>query len=105
MNGLAPRSRASSRSSREDVLHVPIPPRLPGRLILFRNILTRVQGAYYFRPSVDYDFIRDTNGQQLGGGAAVIWSRASEFIQTPGHERDLGIELDLQSTTSRRTAR
>jgi uncharacterized protein (TIGR04551 family) len=63
-------------------------------LILFRNILTRVQGAYYFRPSVEYDFTRDKNGQKLGGGAAVIWSRASEFIQTPGHAHDLGIELD-----------
>ncbi len=63
-------------------------------LILFRNILTRVQGAYYFRPSVDYDFLRDKNGQRLGGGAAIIWSRASEFMQTPGHARDLGIELN-----------
>jgi uncharacterized protein (TIGR04551 family) len=64
-------------------------------LILFRNILTRVQGAYYVRPSVDYDFLRNVNGQRFGGGAAVIWSRASEAIQTPGHRSDLGIELDL----------
>lgn len=64
-------------------------------LILFRNIMTRVQGAYYFRPSVDYDFARNTNGQKFGGSAAVIWSRASEFVQTPGHKRDLGVELDL----------
>ena len=65
-------------------------------LILFRNILSRVQGAYYFRPSVDYDFTRSMNGQKIGGGAAVIWSRASEFVQAPGHKRDLGVELDLQ---------
>ena len=63
-------------------------------LILFRNILTRVQGAYYFKPGVEYDFTRDKNGQKLGGGASVIWSRASEFIQTPGHARDLGVELN-----------
>ncbi len=63
-------------------------------LILFRNILSRVQGAYYFRPSLAYDFMRDHTGQRLGGSAAVIWSRASEFIQAPGHERDLGIELN-----------
>ncbi|MFT3771999.1 MAG: TIGR04551 family protein [Minicystis sp.] len=63
-------------------------------LIFFRNILGRVQGAYYFRPSVEYDFQRDKNGQRIGGGAAVIWSRASEFIQTPGHARDLGVELN-----------
>ncbi len=65
-------------------------------MILFRNILTRVEGAYYFRPSVEYDFTRDRNGQRLGGGGAIIWSRASEFVQTPGHARDLGIELDFK---------
>ncbi|HSN98528.1 MAG TPA: hypothetical protein VLS89_09520, partial [Candidatus Nanopelagicales bacterium] len=54
----------------------------------------RVQGAYYLRPSVEYDFARDKNGQRLGGGAAVIWSRAAEFVQTPGHARDLGLELN-----------
>ncbi|HVJ89064.1 MAG TPA: TIGR04551 family protein [Labilithrix sp.] len=64
--------------------------------IFFRRILSRVQGAYYFRPSVEYDFIRNPNGQKLGGGAAIIWSRASEFLQTPGNKRDLGVELDVQ---------
>lgn len=65
-------------------------------LIFFRKILTRVEGAYYFRPQVDYDFIRNQNGQKFGGGAALIWSRASEFYQAPGHQPDLGVELDLQ---------
>ncbi len=65
-------------------------------LILWRHILNRVQGAYYFRPSVDYDFIRDDDGQKVGGGAAAIWSRASEFVQTPGHASDLGVELNAQ---------
>ena len=65
-------------------------------LIFFRKILSRVEGAYYFRPEVDYDFIRNQNGQKFGGGAALIWSRASEFFQAPGHQPDLGVELDLQ---------
>jgi uncharacterized protein (TIGR04551 family) len=65
-------------------------------MILFRNVLSRVQGSYYFRPSVDYDFTRNKNGQKLGGGAALIWSRASEFVQAPGHKRDLGVELNFQ---------
>ncbi len=65
-------------------------------LIFWRQIMSRVEGAYYFRPSVDYDFIRHPDGEKFGGGAAVIWSRASEFIQTPGHKTDLGVELDLQ---------
>ena len=64
-------------------------------MILFRNILTRVQGAYYLRPNVSYDFQRDKNGQRIGGQAAMIWSRASQFIQTPGHQPDLGIELNF----------
>jgi uncharacterized protein (TIGR04551 family) len=63
-------------------------------LILFKNILSRVQGAYYFRPNLSYDFVREPSGQRLGGNIAAIWSRASEFIQAPGHERDLGIEFN-----------
>jgi uncharacterized protein (TIGR04551 family) len=66
-------------------------------LIMFRHILNRVQGAYYFRPSVEYDFTRDKSGQKLGGGAALVWSRADEFVQTPGHARDLGDRAELQA--------
>jgi len=65
-------------------------------LIFFRNILTRVEGAYYFKPSANYDFIRHANGEKVGGGLAAIWSRASDFVQAPGHKSDLGIELDAQ---------
>jgi uncharacterized protein (TIGR04551 family) len=64
--------------------------------IFFKRILQRIEGAYYFRPSVEYDFLRNPNGQKFGGGTAIIWSRASEFIQTPGNHRDLGVELDVQ---------
>ena len=63
-------------------------------LILYRNILSRVEGTYYFRPSVSYDFLHDASGQKLGGGLNAVWSRASEFMQAPGHARDLGVELD-----------
>jgi uncharacterized protein (TIGR04551 family) len=63
-------------------------------MILARHILTRQQGTYYFRPSADYDFLRDSQGQRVGGGLAAIWTRASEFMQAPGHDRDLGIELN-----------
>ena len=65
-------------------------------LILFRNILQRVQGAYYFRPQVEYDFNREPNGQRIGGGGALIWSRASQFVQTPGNAHDLGLELNFK---------
>jgi uncharacterized protein (TIGR04551 family) len=65
-------------------------------LIFWRHIMTRVQGAYYFRPSVGYDFIKDPDGQKIGGDAAVVWSRASQFVQTPGHAHDLGVELNFK---------
>ena len=64
--------------------------------ILFRRILTRIQGAYYVKPKVGYDFFRDPDGQKIGGEAGVIWSRASEFVQAPGNARDLGVELNFQ---------
>jgi uncharacterized protein (TIGR04551 family) len=65
-------------------------------LILHRRLLNRVQGTYYFRPSVDYDFVRNPNGQRIGGGAAAIWTRSSQYVQAPGNARDLGVELDFQ---------
>ncbi|MDP9001421.1 MAG: TIGR04551 family protein, partial [Myxococcota bacterium] len=65
-------------------------------LIFYRHLLSRVEGTYYFRPSVTYDFIRHGDGEKLGGGAAVIWSRASQFVQSPGHARDLGVELNAE---------
>ncbi|WP_394827079.1 TIGR04551 family protein [Pendulispora albinea] len=64
-------------------------------LILHRRILSRVQGTYYFRPSVEYDFLRNPGGQKFGGSVAAIWSRASQPVQAPGHKADLGLELDL----------
>jgi uncharacterized protein (TIGR04551 family) len=65
-------------------------------LILFRNILTRVQGAYYFKPTVGYEFLRDPDGQKIGGDASLIWSRASQRVQTFGHANDLGVELNFR---------
>lgn len=65
-------------------------------LILFRNILTRIQGAYYFKPSIEYDFLRVPAGHRAGGGLGVIWSRATEPVQAPGNEPDLGLELNLK---------
>ncbi len=64
-------------------------------LILFREILTRVQGAYYFKPGIEYDFSRALDGEKIGGRAEIIWSRATKPIQAPGHQADLGVEIDL----------
>lgn len=63
-------------------------------MILNRNILQRVQGTYFVRPSAEYDFMRDPEGLRAGGAVSAAWTRASEFVQTPGHDADLGLELN-----------
>lgn len=59
-------------------------------LILFEQILGQVGGAYYFRPWVSYDFIRGV----VGVRADVIYSLASEPLQTIGNSSQLGVEID-----------
>jgi len=97
VNGLAPplNNAAGQNGNRTDSTFR-FNPAYSLDLILYRNILSRVQGTYYFKPSVTYDFLRDASGQKLGGGVTAIWSRASEFMQAPGHARDLGVELNAQ---------
>ncbi|MDX2055358.1 MAG: TIGR04551 family protein [Polyangiaceae bacterium] len=93
--GLAPpRSGSVSQNGDDTFSTFRFNPAYRVDLILNRNVLGRVQGTYYFRPSVSYDFMRNPNGQRLGGQFAAIWTRASEFIQAPGNARDLGIELN-----------
>ncbi|MEY4512066.1 MAG: hypothetical protein RLZZ450_4188, partial [Pseudomonadota bacterium] len=64
-------------------------------LILWRTVMRRVAGAYYFRPGVSYDFIRDPYGQLAGGRLDVVYSRASAPSQTWGNDGNLGLELDM----------
>ncbi len=63
-------------------------------VILWRNIMQQVAGAYYFKPGIGYDFIKDPFGQLLGARVDVVWSRASSPVQTWGNDPDLGVELD-----------
>jgi uncharacterized protein (TIGR04551 family) len=96
VDSLAPGSGFQSQHGDHTVSTFRFHPSYALDVILYRNLLTRVQGTYFFRPSVKYDFLRDPNGQKIGGGIAATWSRASEFMQTPGHARDLGIEVNGQ---------
>ncbi|MDB4976847.1 MAG: hypothetical protein JWN48_5188 [Myxococcaceae bacterium] len=64
-------------------------------LILWRTIMQRVAGAYYFKPGVSYDFIRDPYGQLAGARVDAVYSRASAPKQTWGDSGNLGLELDL----------
>jgi uncharacterized protein (TIGR04551 family) len=63
-------------------------------LILWRQIMRQVTGAYYFRPSISYDFMRTAFGKLAGARIDFIWSRASSFVQTWGNDPNLGIEID-----------
>lgn len=65
-------------------------------LIFWRTIMRQFGSAYYFRPGLSYDFIRSSFGQLLGARADLIWSRASEPVQTWGNQPDIGLEIDAQ---------
>ncbi|HEX6242270.1 MAG TPA: TIGR04551 family protein [Polyangiales bacterium] len=64
-------------------------------LILWRTLMRRVSGAYYFKPGVSYDFIHDPYGQVAGARLDAIYSRATNPRQTYGRDANLGLELDL----------
>ncbi|MEM6959821.1 MAG: TIGR04551 family protein, partial [Myxococcota bacterium] len=64
-------------------------------LILWRNIMERVSGAWYLRPGVSYDLIRSPFGRLLGASVDVIYSRAAQEVQTYGSDPNLGLELDF----------
>jgi uncharacterized protein (TIGR04551 family) len=71
-------------------------------MILFRNLVTSVTGAWYLKPSMRY---RPT-GRRTGGGddtgfellVAAIYSQAWYPENTPGLSRPLGLELNAGIT-------
>jgi uncharacterized protein (TIGR04551 family) len=64
-------------------------------LILWRNILGRVAGAYYLAPAISYDIIRSDFGRVLGARLDFIYSRAMYEQQTYASEPNLGAEIDI----------
>ena len=64
-------------------------------LILFREILGRVAGAYYFAPAISYDLIHTDFGRVFGAKLDFIYSRAMFEQQTYSSQPNLGAELDL----------
>lgn len=64
-------------------------------LIMWRNIMGSVTGAYYLKPGIGYDFIKNDYGELLGARLDIIWSRATSFVQTWGNNENLGVELDV----------
>jgi uncharacterized protein (TIGR04551 family) len=65
-------------------------------MILWRNIMRQVTGAYYIKPGLSYDFLRDNFGQLFGARLDVIYSRAAAPMQTWGNDPNLGVELNAQ---------
>ncbi len=64
-------------------------------LILWRNIMGRVGGAWYLKPGIGYELIRTPFGQRLGAKFDVIYSQASQPVQAYGGDAPLGVELDF----------
>jgi uncharacterized protein (TIGR04551 family) len=64
-------------------------------LILFKEILGSIAGAYYIAPAVSYDIIRSDFGRVFGARLDFIYSRAMYEQQTYSSEPNLGAELDI----------
>jgi len=64
-------------------------------LIFWRNLVGAFTSAYYFKPSISYDFINNPFGQLFGGRLDILWSRATDFVQTRGNHSDLALEFDV----------
>ena len=64
-------------------------------LILWRNIMQRVAGAWYLKPGVGYDILRNPFGQIFGVRADMIYSRAAQAVQSYSGDPNLGLELNF----------
>ena len=95
VNGLSDREDTLTQLSQDRTLsHFSFHPAYRVDLILWRNLLGRVGGAWYLRPGVTYDVVRTTNGQRFGASFDVIYSRAAQEVQTYGSDPNLGLELN-----------
>ncbi len=77
------------------ISHMQFHPNYRIDLILWRNIMNRVAGAWYLRPGISYDIIRNPFGQLFGAGVDVVYSRAAQEVQAYGSDPNLGVELDF----------
>lgn len=64
-------------------------------LILFKQILGTISGAYYLAPAVSYDIIRSDFGRVFAARVDFIYSRAMYEQQSYSSEPNLGAELDI----------
>ena len=64
-------------------------------LILWKEILGAIAGAYYLAPAVSYDIIRSDFGRVFGARLDFIYSRAMYQQQTYSSQANLGAEIDI----------
>jgi len=64
-------------------------------LILWKEILGAIAGAYYLAPAVSYDIIRSDFGRVFGARLDFINSRAMYQQQTYSSQANLGAEIDI----------
>ena len=64
-------------------------------LILWKEILGAIAGAYYLAPAISYDIVRSDFGRVFGARLDFIYSRAMYQQQTYSSEANLGAELDI----------
>ena len=96
INGLSQRQGLlAQQTDNRTISHMQFHPNYRVDLILWRNILGRVAGAWYLKPGLSYDIIRNPFGQLFGIGADLVYSRAAQEVQTYGSDPNLGVELDF----------
>lgn len=94
VDGLGPADDPTAQGTSDRISTYRFHPTYRVDLILWRNLMRQVTGAYYFKPGVSYDIIRNPAGQRLGGRLDAIYSRAASAAQTWGNDANLGVELN-----------
>ena len=96
VDGLSARAGLlAQRTDDRTVSHMQFHPNYRVDLILWRNIMQRVAGAWYLRPGISYDIIRSPFGRLFGAGVDVVYSRAAQEVQSYGSDPNLGLEIDF----------
>jgi len=96
VNGLSWRDGVIDQAAVDDTISTfAFHPNYRVDLILWRNIMQRVAGAWYLKPGLAYDIIKNPFGQIFGVRADAIYSRAAQEVQTYGADPNLGLELNF----------
>ena len=102
----ADRASSPSTSNNRNVSTFRFHPSYHVDLILWRHIMRQVTGAYYFRPSISYDFVRTAFGQLAGARARLHLEPRRRRSCRPGATIPTSASRSTaRSTSAARTAR